>query len=64
MKIDLGYQLVQEKLARMMGNIQAMLMLCHRLSQLYDTGKAEMGQIALTKAWVTERGREVVRLGR
>ena len=48
----------------MMGNIQAMLMLCHRLSQLYDTGKAEMGQIALTKAWVTERGREVVRLGR
>ena len=47
-----------------MGNIQAMLMLCYRLSQLYDSGKAQMGQIAMTKAWVTERGREVARLGR
>jgi hypothetical protein len=40
-----------------MGNIQAMLMLCYRMSQMYDEGKIEMGQIAMTKAWVTERGR-------
>ena len=64
MLINSGFQLVQEKLVRIMGNIQAMLMLCYRLSQLYDSGKAEMGQIAMTKAWVTERGREVARLGR
>ena len=40
-----------------MGNIQAMLMLCYRLSQLYDSGEVGMGQIAMTKAWVTERAR-------
>lgn len=59
-----GYQLIQEKLVRIMGNVQAMIMLCYRLSQLYDSGNVEMGQIAMTKAWVTERGREVARLGR
>ena len=47
-----------------MGNIQGMLMTCWRLSSLYDSGKMEMGQAALCKAWVTERAREVARLGR
>ena len=36
-----------------MANTQAILMLCYRLAQLYDSGKAQMGQIAMTKAWVT-----------
>ncbi len=45
-------------------NTQAMILQCWRISKLVDEGKATMGQIALTKAWVTERGREVVRLGR
>ena len=47
-----------------MGNIQAMLMLAWRIAIMYDCGKAEMGQIAMAKAWITERGREVVRLSR
>jgi len=59
-----AFQLQQEKLVRIMSNTQAMILQCWRISKLVDEGKATMGQIALTKAWVTERGREVVRLGR
>lgn len=47
-----------------MGNIQAMLLLGWRIASLYDNGKAEMGQIAMAKAWISERGREVCKLGR
>lgn len=64
MSIALGFQLIQEKLVRIMGNIQGMLMLAWRISVLYDTGKSDMAQIALAKAWITERAREVCRLGR
>lgn len=38
--------------------------MCFRVSKMIDDGKATMGQIAMTKAWVTERTREVTRLGR
>lgn len=38
--------------------------MCIRISNLAQEGKAELGQIALTKAWVTERGRQVCRLAR
>jgi len=47
-----------------MSNIQAMLLLAWRICNLYDNKKADMGQIALAKAWITERSREVCRLGR
>lgn len=47
-----------------MGNIQGMLMLAWRISTLYDSGNSDMAQIALAKAWITERAREVCRLGR
>jgi hypothetical protein len=47
-----------------MSNIQAMLLLAWRICSLYDSNKADMGQIALAKAWITERGREVCKLGR
>lgn len=40
-----------------MANTQAMLALCFRVSKLIDEGTATMGQIAMTKAWVTERAR-------
>lgn len=55
---------MQEKLVRIMGTTQAMLMYIWRISKLYDSGNIEMGQIAMAKAWITERGREVARLGR
>jgi len=59
-----GFQLVQDKIVRIMANTQAIFLLCFRVSKLIDDGKATMGQIAMTKAWVTERAREVARLGR
>lgn len=40
-----------------MANTQGVLLMCFRVSKLIDDGKATMGQIAMTKAWVTERTR-------
>lgn len=47
-----------------MANVQGILLICMRISKLADEGQVELGQIAATKAWVTERGREVCKLGR
>ncbi len=59
-----GFQLIQEKIVKIMANTQAIFLLCFRVSKMIDDGKATMGQIAMTKAWVTERAREIARLGR
>lgn len=59
-----SFQLSQEKIARMMGNIQGMIHFAARVTQRYYDGKATMGQITLCKAWCTLRGREVVALAR
>jgi acyl-CoA oxidase len=48
----------------MMANTQAILLMTHRISKLADENNVTLSQIALTKAWVTERGREVCKLGR
>lgn len=45
-----GFQLVQDKIVRIMANTQAIFLLCFRVSKLIDDGKATMGQIAMTKA--------------
>lgn len=42
-----SFQLSQEKLARMMGNIQGMIHYTARITQMYFEGKATMGQITL-----------------
>ena len=47
-----------------MSTVQAILLMCFRISQLVDEGKATIGQIAMTKAWVTDRARDVARWGR
>ena len=47
-----------------MSNIQAMLMLCWRIATMYDAGNVEMAQIAMAKAWVTDKARDVARWGR
>lgn len=59
-----AFQLVQERLARMLGTIQAMYLMCARLSKLYDEGRMTHEQASLVKAWTTARSREVVALGR
>jgi alkylation response protein AidB-like acyl-CoA dehydrogenase len=48
----------------MLANVEAILLMCFRMSDLVDEGKANLGQIALCKAFATERGREVVKWGR
>lgn len=59
-----SFQLMQEKMARMAGNIQAMWLSCWRLSKLYEEGRMTHDQASLVKAWSSLRGREVVALGR
>jgi len=59
-----SFQLTQEKLGRIMGNIQAMMFYCKRISEMYLKGKATAGNIGMLKAWVTKKGRENVSLGR
>lgn len=59
-----SYQVNQEKLVRMLGNIQAMGLLAWRLSRIYEEGKMTPGQASMAKSWITLRARETVALGR
>jgi len=59
-----SFQLQQEKLARMMGHIQAMLLMVWRTTRLYEAGKLTIAKAAMTKAWTTKICREVAHLGR
>lgn len=58
------FQLVQEKLVRMMGNIQGALLVTCKAVELSMAGKNTIGKLAMTKAWTTLRIREVAALGR
>ncbi|HEY0509037.1 MAG TPA: acyl-CoA dehydrogenase family protein [Blastococcus sp.] len=55
-----GFQLVQDLLVRMLGNITASAALCMRLSQLQDAGRMTDEQASLAKAFSTVRMRETV----
>jgi glutaryl-CoA dehydrogenase len=55
-----GFQLVQDLLVRMLGNITASAALCTRLSQLQDAGLARDEHSALAKSFCTVRMREAV----
>ena len=59
-----SFQLIQEKLSRMAGTINAMFLLAWRIINLYEKKQHPLGQISLCKAWITLKGREVVALGR
>jgi alkylation response protein AidB-like acyl-CoA dehydrogenase len=54
------FQLVQDLLVRMLGNITASAALCARLSQLQDAGRMSDEQASLAKAFSTVRMRETV----
>lgn len=47
-----AFQLNQEKLVRMLGNIQAMLLVGWRLCKLYESGKMTTGHASLGKVLV------------
>ena len=55
-----GFQLVQDLLVRMLGNITASASLCARLSQLQAAGLARDEHASLAKAFCTARMRESV----
>jgi alkylation response protein AidB-like acyl-CoA dehydrogenase len=55
-----GFQLVQDLLVRMLGNITASAAMCARLSQLQDAGRVTDEQASLAKAFTTVRMRETV----
>ncbi|KAI0531239.1 hypothetical protein KFK09_000792 [Dendrobium nobile] len=59
-----AFQINQLKLSRMLGNIQAMLLVGWRLCKLYESGKMTSGQASLGKAWTSKTARETVSLGR
>jgi alkylation response protein AidB-like acyl-CoA dehydrogenase len=59
-----SFQLVQEKLVRIMGNIQSCLYLVKRITDLYIKGQANMGLAALCKSFCSSKGREAVALAR
>ena len=59
-----NYQLIQEKLVRIMGNVQACLHLSAKLTELKEQKKDSIGKLALGKAWVTLKIREAAALGR
>ena len=59
-----SFQLTQEKLSRMMGHIQAMLLMVWRVTRLYEAGKLNIAKAAMAKAWSTRMCREVAQLGR
>lgn len=55
-----AFQLVQDLLVRMLGNLTASLGMCVRLAQLQDAGQYRDEHSALAKAYCTTRMREVV----
>jgi glutaryl-CoA dehydrogenase len=59
-----GFQLVQDLLVRMLGNITASLGLAVRLARMQDAGTARDEHAALAKEFCTTRMRETVALAR
>ncbi|XP_014516782.1 acyl-coenzyme A oxidase 4, peroxisomal isoform X2 [Vigna radiata var. radiata] len=59
-----AYQISQQKLVQMLGNIQAMILVGWRLCKLYESGKMTPGHASLGKSWITLRARETAALGR
>jgi len=58
------FQLVQEKVQRILSTATAMWLMAWRLTKLAQEGRMTHEQASLVKSWTTLRGREVVSLGR
>ena len=59
-----GFQLIQDLLVRMLGNITASLCLVAQLSRLQDAGRMTDEQASLAKAFCTTKMRETVGMAR
>ena len=58
------FQLIQDKLVQMLGNVTAMQTMCLRLSRLQDEGRLTDAQASLAKVFTAARCRETVALAR
>jgi glutaryl-CoA dehydrogenase len=59
-----GFQMIQQKLVQMLGDVTAMQLMVWRLSKLRDEGKMTEGMASLAKQNCAARARQVVALGR
>ncbi|XP_021769685.1 acyl-coenzyme A oxidase 4, peroxisomal-like [Chenopodium quinoa] len=59
-----AFQINQQKLVQMLGNVQAMFLVGWRLCKLYESGKMTPGHASLGKSWISVKARETVALGR
>ncbi|HEX6288281.1 MAG TPA: acyl-CoA dehydrogenase family protein [Herpetosiphonaceae bacterium] len=59
-----SFQMIQQKLVHMLGEVTAMQLMCWRLSRLRDEDKLTEGMASLAKQRNAARAREVVALGR
>ncbi len=59
-----GFQMVQDKLVRMLAEVETLKLMGWRLSKLADEGRMTEGQASLAKVHCCRRAREVVALGR
>lgn len=59
-----SFQLVQERLATILGNLQSSQAMMARLAAVQDSGRARAEHSALAKAFVTTRMRESTAIGR
>ena len=58
------FQLIQDKLVHMLGNVTAMQTMCLRLSRLQDQGRMTDAQASLAKVYTAARCRDTVALAR
>lgn len=59
-----SFQLIQDKLVHMLGNVTAMQTMCLRLSRLQDQGRMTDAQASLAKVFTAARCRDTVALAR
>ncbi|KAM2468205.1 hypothetical protein FF1_009903 [Malus domestica] len=59
-----AFQINQEKLVRMLCNVQAMVLIGWHLCKMYEAGKMTPGHASMGKSGITLRARETVALGR
>ncbi|MGW2930490.1 acyl-CoA dehydrogenase family protein [Streptomyces sp. NPDC001156] len=59
-----GFQLIQHKLAKMLGELTSMQLLCFRSAALQDSGRLRNAQASLLKMHVCDRARDLCREAR
>jgi alkylation response protein AidB-like acyl-CoA dehydrogenase len=59
-----AFQMMQLKVYEVMANLQGILMMCWRATELASTGGLTLGHVGMFKAWITERSRHIAKIGR